>query len=94
METLYIVIRPQDEFLEFSLCNHHEHRSNTLIGSARFATNAVMDNEELTGVNVGLLKSGKNRADLLVDLTFYPLISSSQRNIDPLTSKSTRNLLR
>lgn len=77
METLYIVVHPQDEFLDFSLFSHHAHRKSTLIGCTKFPISVITDSGELTSVSFDLAKDEKSTAGLLADLVFYPSVSGS-----------------
>ncbi|PFH50762.1 hypothetical protein AMATHDRAFT_3617 [Amanita thiersii Skay4041] len=72
METLYVVVYPQDSLLEVHLYSAHEHRDDTILGMTHFPLFKLMQSKELTGLVVDITKSGKHKADLLLDLTFYP----------------------
>lgn len=89
METLYVVVHSQDISLELNLYGHHEHRSDTLIGTKLYPIADIINHEELTSVSSRVVKGGKDKAELLFDLTFYPVLPTSE-----LTSGALRKLLR
>ena len=89
METLYVIVYPQDISLELNLYGHHERRSDTLIGTKRYPVMDIINHEELTSVSSRIGKGGKDKAELLFDLTFYPVLQTSD-----ITSDTSRKLLR
>ncbi|KAF8632563.1 hypothetical protein AX15_001773 [Amanita polypyramis BW_CC] len=74
METLYIVIYPQDGYLELCLYGHHECRSDTLIGSLQCVIADVVKGGESTSITASAAKGGKDRAELLFDLAFWSVL--------------------
>lgn len=73
METKYIVIYTLTGVLNLRLFDHHEYRRHGLLGEAQFKLSHLKEDTAHGGFNLPLRKDEKQRGDLLVSWTYYPI---------------------
>jgi Ca2+-dependent lipid-binding protein len=62
------------ESLILNLYDYNEHTKNTLLGSASFDLAVLAHDAIQEGLELPVLRDGKNRGDLRFDASYYPVM--------------------
>lgn len=58
----------------FTVFDHNERRKNTSLGAALFEMNQLIEDATFEGVELPILKDGKDRGLIRADVSYYPVL--------------------
>ncbi|KAF8559381.1 tricalbin [Imleria badia] len=74
METKFILVNSVQEQLVLSVFDYNERRKHTSLGAALFEMNKLVEDAILEGVELPILKDGKDRGLIRFDVSYYPVL--------------------
>ncbi|KAG9314629.1 C2 domain-containing protein [Chiua virens] len=80
VETKFVLVSSLQEQLVLAVLDYNEHRKDTPLGSAIFEMNKLNEDAALEGVELPILKDGKERGRIRFDVSYYPVLKP--QNID------------
>ncbi|KAF8971456.1 C2 domain-containing protein [Flammula alnicola] len=86
METKYLLVHSLKDILEMIVYDFNDHRKNTLMSSASFPFEKLLEDPTQEGVVSPLLKDGKQRGELRFDINYFPVIEPEEGKEEVLQS--------
>ncbi|KAF8845383.1 tricalbin [Paxillus ammoniavirescens] len=74
METKFILVNSLQEQLILSLLDYNEHRKDTPLGAAAFEMNKLLEDATQEGIQLPILKDGKDRGHIRLNASYYPVL--------------------
>ncbi|KIJ68717.1 hypothetical protein HYDPIDRAFT_81596 [Hydnomerulius pinastri MD-312] len=74
METKFILVNSLHESLVFNLLDYNEHRKDTPLGAATFEMQKLLEDATEEGIELPILKDGKDRGHIRFNISFYPVL--------------------
>jgi hypothetical protein len=74
METKFILVNSLQEQLILSLFDYNEHRKDTPLGTAAFEMNKLLEDATQEGIQLPILKDGKDRGHIRLNASYYPVL--------------------
>lgn len=75
---MFLLVNSLNETLNFNLMDHNDHRKDTLLGTAMFDMQRLMDDASQEGITTPIYKDGKDRGELRADVIFYPVLEPQE----------------
>ncbi|KAF9229629.1 tricalbin [Gyrodon lividus] len=76
METKFILVNSLQEQLVLTLLDYNEHRKDTPLGAAAFEMNKLLEDATQEGIELPILKDGKDRGLIRLNVSYYPVLKS------------------
>ncbi|KAF8530946.1 tricalbin [Gautieria morchelliformis] len=73
-ETKFLLINSLAEVLTMNVMDYNEHFKDSELGIATFELNKLHEDATLEGVVVPVIRDGKSRGELRIDVSFYPVL--------------------
>ena len=91
METKFIIINSLNESLILTVFDYNDHRKNSELGFATFEMAKLKEDATQEGVELPVLKDGKDRGNIRFDASFFPVLKPDVAGTEeiPETSKSS-----
>ncbi|KDR84854.1 hypothetical protein GALMADRAFT_107257 [Galerina marginata CBS 339.88] len=86
VETKYLLINSLKDNLTLNMYDYNDHRKNTLMSSATFEFEKLLEDSTQEGIVSPLLKDGKTRGELRYDVNYYPVIEVEEGKEELLDS--------
>lgn len=74
METKFLLVNSLQEQLVLTVFDYNEHRKHTSLGAAIFEMNKLIEDATFEGVEMPILKDGKDRGQIRFDVSYYPVL--------------------
>ncbi|EGO02737.1 hypothetical protein SERLA73DRAFT_165692 [Serpula lacrymans var. lacrymans S7.3] len=74
LETKFLLINSLQESLVLSLFDYNGHRKDTHIGAATFELQKLLEDATQEGLELSVLKDGKDRGMVRFDVSYYPVL--------------------
>ncbi|KAH0838563.1 C2 domain-containing protein [Lanmaoa asiatica] len=74
IETKFILVNSLQEQLVLTVFDYNEHRKDTSLGAAIFDMNKLIEDAIFEGVELPILKDGKDRGQIRFDVSYYPVL--------------------
>lgn len=74
METKFILVNSLQEQLVLTVFDYNERRKHTSLGAALFEMNKLVEDAVFEGVELPILKDGKDRGLIRFDVSYYPVL--------------------
>ncbi|KAF9243825.1 C2 domain-containing protein [Melanogaster broomeanus] len=74
METKFILVNSLQEQLVLGLLDYNELRKDTPLGAATFEMNKLLEDATQEGIELPILKDGKDRGRLRCNVSYYPVL--------------------
>lgn len=88
METKFILINSLTESLIFTVFDYNDHRKNSELGFTSFELSKLREDATHEGVELPILKDGKDRGLMRFDVSFFPVLKQDPNSVDPLPDTS------
>jgi Ca2+-dependent lipid-binding protein len=81
--THYLLLNSSNltETLTLKLLDHNDHRKDTELGTASFELAELAEDATREGIEAKILKDGKERGELLFNLSWFPVLTP-QKGVD------------
>jgi len=73
-ETKFLLINSLTETLSFKVMDYNDHRKDAELGIANFELSKLQEDATQEGLESTILKDGKDRGQLIYDMSFYPVL--------------------
>ncbi|KZW02621.1 tricalbin [Exidia glandulosa HHB12029] len=73
-EVKFILVQNLTEPLTFTVMDYNDHRKDTEMGVAQFELAQLNEDATREGVSMKIMKEGKERGDLLCDVSYFPVL--------------------
>ena len=74
METKFLLINSLAESLVLSVFDYNDHRKNSELGFATFDMSKLREDATQEGLELPVLKDGKERGNIRFDVSFFPVL--------------------
>jgi Ca2+-dependent lipid-binding protein len=88
METKFLLINNLTEQLVLSVMDYNDHRKNSEMGFASFDLSKLREDAVHEGVEVPVLKDGKDRGLLRFDVSFFPVLKPDTAGTEQVPDSS------
>lgn len=88
METKFILLNSLTESLILTLFDYNDHRKNSELGFVSFDLAKLREDASQEGVELPVLKDGKERGLMRFDVSFFPVLKPDPNSVDPLPDTS------
>ncbi|KAF8640747.1 hypothetical protein AX17_000398 [Amanita inopinata Kibby_2008] len=78
-ETKFLLVNNLNEDLVFNLFDYNEHRKDSLLGSATFKLQQLLEDATQDAIASQLLKDGKEKGELRYDVSYYPVLTAEEK---------------
>lgn len=76
VETKFILVNSLQEQLVLNVFDYNERRKDTSLGAAIFELGKLIEDATFEGVELPILKDGKDRGQIRFDISYYPVLKS------------------